>query len=91
MFVRDLVQPLGESTDPGWRFLEDLLGGELPDLVSSCPMRKGCQWGTKPAIGSWEKYPAGLLCQNHSGLLCSIPMCQSLATLPLIGAGLGWS
>ena len=74
-FVGDLVQPLGGSTDSEWRYFEDLLRVELSDSVGGHPMRKGCRQGTKPAIGSWERCPAGLLCRNHSGLLCSIPMC----------------
>ena len=90
-FVGDLVQLLGGSTDSEWRYFKDLLRVELFDLVNGCPMRKGCQQGTKPAIGSWERCPAGLLRRNHSGLLCSIPMRQNLATLPLVGAGMGRS
>ena len=90
-FVGDLVQPLGGSTDSEWRYFEDLLRVELSDSVGGCPMRKGCWQGTKPAIGSWERCLAGLLRRNHSGLLCSIPMCRNLATLPLVGAGTGWS
>ena len=90
-FVGDLVQPLGGSTDSEWRYFEDLLGVELSDLVSGRPMRKGRRQGTKPAIGSWERCLAGLLRRNHSGLLCSIPMRRNLATLPLVGAGMGQS
>ena len=90
-FLGDLVQPLGGSTDSEWRYFKDLLRVELSDLVSGRPMRKGRWQGTKPAIDSWERCLAGLLCQNHSGLPCSIPMRRNLATLPLIGAGTGWS
>ena len=90
-FVGDLVQPLGGSTDSEWRYFEDSLGVELSDLVGGRPMRKGCWQGTKPAISSWERCPAGLLCRNHSGLPCSIPMRRNLATLPLVGAGTGQS
>ena len=90
-FVGDLVQLLGGSTDPEWRCFKDSLRVELSDLVGGRPIRKGHQQGTKLAINSWERCLAGLLRQNHSGLLCSIPMCRNLATLPLIGAGMGWS
>ena len=88
---RGLRSRLSQVADSEWRYFEDLLRVELSDLVSGRPMRKGRWQGTKPAIGSWERCPAGPLRQNHSGLLCSIPMCRNLATLPLVGAGTGRS